>query len=327
MKYLYTILSIVFISSNAIGQDYHFSQFDVSPVRLNPALTGKNLESNYIATVMYRNQWRKLSNKPFSNFNLSYEMPIKGRWGVGGYISNFDGAKVYNEFNMVASGSYSISRPGNKKYQLTTGLQAGFINKNINDRDLTFNNQYESGGFNPDIASMENLERLSKFVPELNFGIFYKYFGKSGNSKIVPYGGFSVFHITSPKAEFLEGTEENSRLPRRFLIHGGAEIKFSREFSADVKFRNQWQGRGSEYFFGADFNYKIDFATNTSIRALLYYRVKDAFVTGFGIQYMNMTFITTYDITTSGLKEFNGSNGALEFSMIFSPQKVKSSKY
>ena len=322
MKYL-TLLFIICSYHTGMSQDYHFSQFDVSPVKLNPALTGKNTEYNYVAAVMYRNQWRNLSNKPFSNFNLSYEMPINGRWGVGGYISNFDGAKVYNEFNLVVSGSYSVSRPGNKKYQLTTGLQAGFINKNINDRDLTFNNQYQDGGFNPDISSQENLERLSKFVPEINFGIFYKYFGKTGNSKVVPYGGFSVFHISSPKQEFLEGTEEVSRLPRRFVLHGGAEVKFTREFTADVKFRNQWQGRGSEYFFGSDFNYKIDFATNTSIKALLYYRVKDAFVTGFGIQYMNMTFITTYDITTSTLKEFNSSRGALEFSMLFAP-KIKS---
>ncbi len=321
MKYLYALISIVFISVNAQSQDYHFSQFDVSPVRLNPALTGKFTKYNYLASVMYRNQWRNLSNKPFSNFNLSYEMPINGRWGVGGYISNFDGAKVYNEFNMVVSGSYSVSRPGNKRYQLTTGLQAGFINKNINDRDLTFNNQYESGGFNPDIASKENLERLSKFVPEINFGIYYKYLGKSNNNKVKPYGGFSVFHISSPKQEFLQGTEETTRLPRRWVLHGGAEVKFTREFTADVKFRNQWQGRGSEYFFGSDFNYKIDYSTNTSLKGLLYYRVKDAFVAGFGVQYMNMTFITTYDITTSGLKAFNNNRGALEFSMIFAPRR------
>ena len=200
-------------------------------------------------------------------------------------------------------------------------MQAGFINKNINDRDLTFNNQYESGGFNPDLESKETLERLSKFVPEINFGIYYKYLGKSSKNKIKPYGGFSVFHISSPKQTFLEGTEESSRLPRRFVLHGGAEVKFTREFTADVKFRNQWQGRGSEYFFGSDFNYKIDYSTNTSLRGLLYYRVKDAFVAGFGVQYMNMTFVTTYDITTSGLKEFNSSRGALEFSMIFAPRR------
>ncbi|MFK8045086.1 MAG: PorP/SprF family type IX secretion system membrane protein [Crocinitomicaceae bacterium] len=321
MKYLYLIISICFYNSVLIAQDYHFSQFDVSPIKLNPALTGQNNGVNYTAAMTYRNQWRSLSNKPFSNFNLSYEMPIDRRWGVGGYISNFDGAKVYNEFNMVVSGSYSITRPGNKRYQLTTGLQAGFINKNINDRDLTFNNQYENGGFNPDISSQENLTRLSKFVPEINWGIYYKYLGKSQNSKFIPYGGFSVFHITSPKQEFLEGTEETDRLPRRFVLHGGALVSFTREFTADIKVLNQWQGRGQEYFFGANFNYKIDYSTNTSVSGLLYYRVKDAVVVGFGIDYMSMRFITTYDITTSGLKSFNNSNGALEFSMIFAPKR------
>lgn len=320
MKYLYTLL-LFLVAHTVNAQDYHFSQFDVSPVTLNPALTGKFKKYNYKSSVIYRNQWRTLSSKPFSNFNLSYEMPVDRRWGVGGYISNFDGAKVYNEFNLVLSGAYHITTPSNKRYLLTVGLQAGFINKNINDRDLTFNNQYESGGFNPDIASAENLEKLSKFVPEINFGVFYKYYGKGQRTKYIPYIGASVFHITSPKQGFLASTEGTTRLPRRFLLHGGVDIKFSYDFNMAVKFRNQWQGRGSEYYFGSDFNYLVSDVGHTILKGLLYYRVKDAVVLGFGIEYMNMTFVTTYDITTSGLNSFNNNRGALEFSLLYRPTR------
>ncbi|PZE17841.1 hypothetical protein DNU06_04275 [Putridiphycobacter roseus] len=321
MKNIYTVMISFFFLNVGMAQDYHFSQFDVSPVSLNPAMTGKFKKRSYKSSVLYRNQWRALANKPFSNFNMSYEMPINRRWGVGGYISNFDGAKVYNEFNLVLSGAYTVTKLSNKKYIITTGLQAGFINNNINDRDLTFNNQYQSGGFNPDISSQENLVKLSKFVPEFNFGVYYKYYGKGGFSNVKPYGGFSVFHISSPKQEFLESTDEKAaRLPRRFVLHGGVYIKYTEEFNMEVKMRNQWQGSASEYYFGSDFNYRVDVATNTTIKGLLYYRVKDAFVAGFGVEYKNMTFVTTYDITTSGIKEFNNNKGALEFSIQFSPR-------
>ena len=319
MKYIYTLLFLVTYAGNA--QDYHFSQFDVSPVTLNPSLTGNFKKYDYKSSVIYRNQWRTLSSKPFSNFNLSYEMPLNSRWGIGGYISNFDGAKVYNEFNLVLSGSYRITVPNNKRYLISVGLQAGMINKNINDRDLTFNNQYQSGGFNPDITSTENIEKLSKVVPELNFGIFYKYYGKTPQSKYKPYIGASVFHISSPKQDFLSTKENASRLPRRFLLHGGIDIKYSRTFNMEVKFRNQWQGKGREYYFGSDFNYLVSTEGNTTLKGLLYYRVKDAFVVGFGVDYKHMTFITTYDITTSGLNEFNNNKGALEFSLLYRPVK------
>lgn len=320
---IYISVLFMLITFKSYSQDYHFSQFDRSPVRLNPALTGAFVDKSYKSSVMYRNQWRNLSAKPFSTFNMSYEMPINKKWGVGGYISNFDGAKVYNEFNLVVSGSYTITEPDNEIHVLTTGLQAGFLNKNINDRDLTFNNQYSDGGFDPDISSNENLLRLSKFMPEINFGIYYKYKTNIGYAKVRPYLGFSIFHISSPKQEFIESTDVASRLPRRFLLHGGTEIIYSEKFNMDVKMRHQWQGKGREYFFGSDFNYIIDPKTNTTIKALLYYRVKDAFVAGFGVEYNNMTFVTTYDITTSSLKTFNSSRGALEFSLFFAPKKFK----
>ncbi len=326
MKSIAKILALILlvVSGGIFAQDYHFSQFDASSVRMNAGMTGMFSNYSYKSGIMYRNQWRSLSVKPFSTFNLSYEMPVNRRWGVGGYITNFDGAKVYNEFNLVLSGAYRITKPGQDIHVLSTGLQIGFINKNINDKELTFNNQYQGGGFNPDMTSKENFERFSKFMPEINFGLYYEY---GDWYPFKPYIGFSIFHISSPKNQFIETSVDPSRLPRRYLLHAGVIYKINQEYTLELKTREMWQGRASEYYMGFELDYLVDSRSNTKITGAFFYRVKDAVVLGIGMDYRNLKFMTTYDITTSGLKDHNSSFGGLEFSLRFAPRRGGATKY
>lgn len=160
-----SILILAFVvKTNA--QDYHFSQFDALVPTYQPALTGMFKEYNYRAATQYRNQWRPLATKPFSTFAIAYDMPIDQRWGVGAYIINYDGARVFNSFNLVASGAYRITDPGQKDHLLTTGLQMGMIYKNTNNRDLLFDSQYSNGTFNPELEDNEDFQRFSKLMPE-----------------------------------------------------------------------------------------------------------------------------------------------------------------
>jgi len=309
---------LAFSSNKGMAQDYHFSQFDVLPVRLNPALTGMFKDYAYKSGAIYRNQWRALSVKPFSTFSLSYEMPLKNdRWGIGAYMTNYDGAKIYNEFNLVISGAYRITKPDQDIHILTSGLQAGFINKNINDKELTFNNQYDGGGFNTDLASMETFDRFSKFMPEINLGLYYEY---GGVDDLRLFAGFSLYHITSPKNQFIESTVDPSRLPRRFVLHGGAVYKINPDYTVSLKTREMWQGKASEYYFGGEIEYLYERKTNTRVLGAVYYRVKDALVLGAGIEYKNLTFMMSYDITTSSLNNYNNGYGGLEFSIKFAPR-------
>ena len=326
MKKFISILSFIVIANCNLswGQDYHFSQYDAMPVRFNPGLTGMFKGYNYKAGAIYRNQWRALSVKPFSTFSLGYEMPLKDRWGVGGYITNYDGAKIYNEFNLVVSGAYRITDPRQDVHQLSVGLQAGFINTNINDQELTFNNQYDNGGFDPDLSSNESFARFSKFMPEINIGIYYKY---AESKTFKPYGGFAISHITSPKNQFIETTNNKTRLPRKFLLHAGLIYKIDRDFTLEFKTREMWQGKASEYFFGAELSYLVDRKSKTYIKPALYYRVKDAVVVGLGVEYKNITLVTTYDITTSSLKQYNNKRGGLEFSLRFTPRLINIEDY
>lgn len=307
---------IISMPIGLLAQDYHFGQFDALAPTYQPALTGIFSDSKYRGATQYRNQWRALANKPFSTFALSYDMPLKERWGIGGYLVNYDGAKVFNAFNVVVSGAYRIIDPNQTEHLLTTGFQMGIIYKNTNNADLLFESQYDQGQFNPTLPSNESFQRFSKTLPEFNWGVYYEW--TDPENMYHPYFGASIFHISSPKESLLMSSEA-SRLPRRYQLNGGCKLEFNEKLEANVKGMYQYQGKAQEWVFGASGSYLVE--ENTGVNLGCYYRLRDAVTILTGITYEDLSFMVSYDITTSGLKEFNAGRGALEFTLIYQPAK------
>ena len=316
LKLKLVLAGIVIVNLNLNAQDYHFSQFDALSPTYQPGLTGMFTDYKYKAATQYRNQWRPLANKPFSTFALSYEMPVDKRWGVGGYIINYDGAKVFNAFNMVVSGAYKITDPNQKEHLLTAGLQMGIIYRNTNAIDLLFENQYDNGDFNPVLPSNENFQRFSKLMPEFNIGGYYEW--TDNNNKYHPYAGASVFHITSPKESFLENASD-SRLPRRYLLHTGCKYDINEEIGLNAKLMYQTQRKAQELLMGLTGSYSFD-KKNTDVSLGCYYRLKDAVSVITAVTYEDMTFGVSYDFTTSDLRNYNRGLGGLEFRLSYSPR-------
>ena len=310
------LLSVLLIFvSKSYGQDYHFTQFDVAEQALNPAKTGVGTNSAFRGVTQYRNQWRPLATKPFSTFLLSYDMPISDRFGVGAYMVNNDGAKAFNAFNFVLSGSYKIMDPKQKKHLLTTGLQIGVLYKKTSDFDLLFDNQYNSGKFSAELESNENLTKFSKTMPEFNFGAYYEWTDKANIYH--PYAGISIFHLSSPKESLIESAD-NSQLPRRFVFNGGSKFNITDEIDVNLKSLYMYQGNAKELVIGLSGKYKF---TENNMEAILgsNWRKDDAVSILVGVKYQDLTFLISYDITTSQLNEFNNSNGGIEFTLVYSP--------
>src|SRR5689334_14215292 len=86
-KLMLLILSLPLLTKVA-AQDPNFSQFFVSPLTLNPAMTGKFVGDFRIAGN-YRDQWPAIS-KAYVTTTASFDMPILrskisdlDTWGVG----------------------------------------------------------------------------------------------------------------------------------------------------------------------------------------------------------------------------------------------------
>ena len=56
------------------GQDIHFSQFNETPVILNPALCGTAYDTRIVAN--YKNQWASVTS-PYQTYGISVEKALK----------------------------------------------------------------------------------------------------------------------------------------------------------------------------------------------------------------------------------------------------------
>ena len=91
MKQLKSILITCLLVSGAVAvgaQDIHFSQFYMSPLNLNPAMTGV-MNCNIRLAANYRNQWASvLRDNAYRTYSVSYDQKIPvGRYdyfGIGG---------------------------------------------------------------------------------------------------------------------------------------------------------------------------------------------------------------------------------------------------
>ena len=326
IKYIAVVSSLFIIVQGLKAQDYHYTNFDEIEPMLNPALTGTFKEYKYRAAAQFRNQWRSVASKPFTTFSLAYDMPVNDRWGAGAYLTNYDGAKVYNAFNFVVSGAYKIIDPKKDEHLLTTGIQAGVIYKNTNNLDLLFDNQYSAGTFNAELPSAESFVRFNKTMPEFNFGIYYEY--TDDVKRYHPYAGISVFHITSPKESILIESID-SKLPRRFAFNGGSKFNVSKQLDLNLKALYMMQGTARELVVGLLGNYRLQGQSmgsysmkeqSTEFFFGANYRHQDAIGIILGIQYDVLMYKVSYDITTSTLNSVNNSRGAIEFSMVFQPK-------
>lgn len=293
------------------AQDSHMSQFYASPVLLNPSYTGMQENGDIRVSSQFRNQWSSVTNK-LSTTSLAVDMPFKERWGVGAYLINYDAAKSFNVFNFVLSGAYDLASRHQKKHKINMGLQLGLISKSTTNDQLVFDNQYVDGTFNTDLPNGENIPRMNKLMPEVNYGI--SYMNIEHRKKFKPYAGISIFHISNPRESFMK--DNKSRLPLRYVFNGGGKIQASEELILDVRTLLMRQRNATEINVGLDAEYILQ-PNTVSLMAGMYYRHKDALIPMIGIDYKSILLRMSYDINISSLKQYSKGRGGIEFSLVF----------
>lgn len=263
--------------------------------------------------AVYRNQWSSIAAS-FTTFGVAFDMPIGQRYGGGAYFTNADEANVINTSMFVVSGSYLVTNPNQNKYYISTGLQLGGIYKRNNLNNLVFNNQYDGSNFDSDLPTGENFQQLTRFMPEVAFGVAYHNVNRA--KKVRPYAEASLFHITMPNEAFV--SEEKHRLPMRWLGFAGAQIEANRELIIDPQVFFQMQRASMEITAGSMVTYELQ-GTDFHVLGGAFYRVGDAAILQAGIKHGFNVFRISYDFNTSPLKEFSNMRGALEFTVAYQP--------
>src|ERR1017187_2869726 len=71
------LVTLLLFTTFAGAQDIHFSQFNQSPLTLNPALAGTTVWIR--ASMIYRTQWSAVT-VPYQTLGASFDIKSKRRW-------------------------------------------------------------------------------------------------------------------------------------------------------------------------------------------------------------------------------------------------------
>lgn len=302
------------------SQDIHFSQFYASPLTLNPALTGK-VNGDYRVSGIYRGQWFSVGDKTFQTPAVGFDLPFmvgaKKVDAVGAGINivadRTNGGR-FNTTGVYLSGAYHKSLGAKNKHQLSVGVQLGYVSKQLKANEFTFGDQITNGQVNGNPTS-EVFGDKTQGNFDLNTGLFYN---AQLSQKVMIYAGFSYYHLTTPKEEFLQEASNND-LPDRQVVHGGLQWDINAKWSAFPGVLFQTQEEAEEINFGNNFGWH--FLNKENKNATLFfggwYRLDDAAIAMLGMEYNNLKVGASYDFTTSSLNDANDLRGGFEVSLIY----------
>jgi type IX secretion system PorP/SprF family membrane protein len=300
------------------AQDLHFSQFFNSPLTTNPANTGFIPDADYRIGAHYRNQYSSVMNVPYKTMSVFGDAQVfrdrfeNGWLGLGGVILH-DVAGSGSLTSTKVYGSIAYHQMLGFSSLLTAGFNLGYANKRIDQSKLTFPDQFDGKFFDNSLPTSVALTNNSVSYFDVQAGMNYAYFP---NENTYINAGYSLHHLNRPKETFFSGSTDSARVPFRHIGFMSAILKLNDQviISPNAYYSNQ--ASASELVLGLNGAYNLSGDGEKQLIGGLYYRLNDAIVPMAGFELKNLRFTFSYDVTTSGLKSFNGMQGAMEFSLI-----------
>lgn len=301
------------------GQDIHFSQYNASPLLLNPAMAG-NFNCDFRGGLNYRNQWNSVAS-PFVTYSAFFDMPLSmiqvGEGDVlGAGIALFNDRSGEGTFsNLSATLSAAYHKSLGDAHRVSLGVGLGFQQKRLETADLLWGSQWTGDSFDPTAASGENFNGNSLGNFNLDVGLMYK--GAFLDGDLILEGGGTIAHLTRQKENFLSTGGEN-RLGMRYLGHLRTIYSINDKFSVMPTFLFQTQSAAQEFVLGSDFGYLLESgAFQAQVFLGAHYRLDDAVIPTLGLDYKNFRVGFSYDVTTSSLSDAASGVGGFEISLVY----------
>ena len=302
------------------AQDIHFSQFDASPLNLNPALTGFFTGKHRFA-VNHKSQWASVTT-PFQTFSASYDTRLlkrkhrrKDMIGTGiTFYRDIAGDSDFGTLQANLSLSYIKGLNNFNNHFLSAGLMAGAAQRNLKFSKLSFDNQFNGEYYDPSLYSGENLSAENFFYFDIGVGLYWFY---QTRSRLNFSAGFAAFHLNKPNQSHLNN--KDIILNPRYVAHAGAQIEAGRKVDLVPGLQIMNQGKYYEYVLGSMVKLIINDEPDNyiSVNMGLYMRYNDAAIAVLGMDYKRVTAGISYDINYSGLRTASDLRGGFEFSLIY----------
>ena len=327
------------------GQDIHFTQFNESPLTLNPALCAATVDMR--AILNYRTQWKSVT-VPYQTYGASFEMKARlMQWAKmdpghrTGFFSkaknnlclglNFfrdkagDAAMGTTQANLSVATHLALD----DKNTIGIGIQGGIVQRSLNYAAVRWDNQYNGTSYNSALPSGESNIPSNFVYGDYSAGIHWNY-GKgesyiAANNEMKANLGFAVYHVSQPNQSYIA---DKDKLFMKYAFHGGLVygIKNTNVLLAP-SFMYLRQGPQQELNIGTMIKYKLHentkytgFKQASVVSIGGFYRAKDALVIAAQMEINRYAIGFSYDVNLSGLKTVSSGRGGFEVTLrFFSP--------
>lgn len=327
MKKLAAVVFALIIFAGAKAQDIHFSQFNETPMHINPAYTGL-FDGLFRVNLNYRNQW-SVMGAPYKTVAAGFDMPLQFRknssyLGVGAFFYRDQaGDSKFGTFQGLLSVSGVV--PLSDVSKLSIGIQGGYSQRSATIASLTWENQYVNGAYDPNALSNEaNLLTSFPYV-DFSAGGAYQWRNTAGNldgKDVIEINiGLSAYHLNKPEQRFHGGGGE--RMDMRYVMHSQVRYDFPRSrWSLRPSAYYMMQGKAYELLFGSLIRYRIkngtkitNFYSESGIGFGCHYRLKDAIVPQLYYDLGDFFIGLSYDINVSKYSQVSKMNGGFEVTL------------
>ena len=318
-KLIYSLLLVFVGFSSAVAQDPNFSQFFASPLTLNPALTGK-FDGSFRVAGNYRNQWPTINNvyvtKTLSlDFgilkNKIAEVDQMGAGILGVTDIAGDGVLITNYAGGSLSYHKGLDEDGLK--QLGVGFQGAYVSKRLDVSKVTFADQLTPLGFTGITNEIFDSKQINIGYFDLNAGVLFNGSTDGYNNF---YVGASMYHLNRPKESFQGGQYV---LNTRTTLQAGGRIPVGAYNYIHLAANHSMQANAHNTVVGGAFSYNVNHNEDdpVNVYAGAWYRIGDAAIPYFGLEFKGFHIGASYDVNTSLLKTASQQRGGMEISLIY----------
>jgi type IX secretion system PorP/SprF family membrane protein len=341
IKNLLILIAAFWTLQHAVAQNIHFSQFNMSPQTLNPALTGA-FQGTVRINGIYREQYRSAMTNGSDRFttpSLSVDANImrglrRKDWISGGIMLFSDKAGSVslsqNAFKLAAA--YHLALDKKATTVLAVGAHYGVVGVSLEGGSWRFADELLSGMPSDDRANIgiqyDNGD-VKTTAKDLDAGLLLS--GKL--NKQMGYSlGFSMFHLLTPKYSLLNGaaggtpnpggptpsTNSAQDRPLRTTLHGQFNIQMNKALTFSPSFAFQTTRGQDEIILQGMFGYKLDPKKDFALMYGLGYRFGEGLHPMFGIKQKDLQVGLAYDINTKPrLNEVTRFRGGFEIAAAY----------
>jgi len=329
LKHLFFVCLLLGSTGILYGQDIHWTQFTMSPMTLNPALTG-DFQGTARIGGLYRDQYNFVTSKDpggkgFKTPSFFVDVPIimlrQNDWVSGGMALYADKAGTGGLTNtgFLASASYHLALDKKGKNYFVGGIQFGSVSREFKNRtDLTFEDNILNGQLGPTSIDFNKLPEDGQSYSVTNFGLMYRSaVDKNTNMNI----GAAVSYITRPNGTITSGGGATGaggefKRPIKLTIHGQMDRMINKNLTIYPAFIFQNSAGVNEIALQMMGGYDLTFKEkDIEVKAGLGYRVGDAVQILIGGSYDDWQVGIAYDLTVSGLTSTNNLRGGFELAV------------